>query len=47
MPEISIQVLVASLFQEVVGWADVLDVMQQICFSKQEDWPNPGHRWAI
>lgn len=26
-----------SLFQEVVGWGDVIDIMQQICISKQED----------
>ena len=42
----AIQAIVPSLFQEVVGWADVLDVMQQVCFSKQEDltksWPPLG-----
>ena len=42
----AIQALVANLFQEVVGWAGVLDVMQQICFSKQENlaksWPPLG-----
>jgi hypothetical protein len=39
----AIQVLVPSLFQEVVGWVDVVDVTRQICVSKQEDlaktWP--------
>ena len=39
----AIQVLVPSLFQEVVGWVDVVNVTQQICVSKQEDlaksWP--------
>lgn len=42
----AIQALVPSLFQEVVGWVDVLDITQQICFSKQEDlaksWPPLG-----
>lgn len=43
---LAIQALVPSLFQEVVGWADVVDVTQQICVSKQEDlvksWPPLG-----
>ena len=40
----AIQTLIPSLFQEVVGWADVIDIMQQTCISKQEDllksWPS-------
>ena len=35
--------LVPSLFQEVIGWVDVVDVTRQICVSEQEDlaksWP--------
>ncbi len=42
----AIQTLVANLFQEVVGWVDVLDIVQQMCFSQQEDlaksWPPLG-----
>lgn len=42
----AIQFLIPALFREVVGWADVLDVMQQTCFSRQEDlartWPPLG-----
>jgi len=40
----AIQTLIPSLFQEVVGWTDVIDIMQQTCISKQEDllksWPS-------
>ena len=40
----AIQTLIPSLFQEVVGWTDVIDTMQQTCISKQEDllksWPS-------
>ena len=32
-----VQILISSLFQEVVGWIDVIDIMQQTCISKQED----------
>ena len=39
----AIQALAPSLFQEFAGWADVVDVTQQICVSKQENlvksWP--------
>jgi hypothetical protein len=39
----AIQLLAPSLFQEVVGWVDVVDVAQQLCISEQEDlakiWP--------
>lgn len=39
----AIQVFARSLFQEVLGWVDVVDVARQICISKQEDltksWP--------
>lgn len=42
----AIQALVPSLFQEVVGWVDVVDVTRRICVSKQEDlaksWPSLG-----
>lgn len=42
----AIQVLIPSLFQEVVGWVDVVDVTRQICVSEQEDlaksWPPLG-----
>ena len=42
----AIQALVPSLFQEVVGWVDVVEVTQRICVSKQEDlvksWPPLG-----
>ena len=40
----TIQALIPSLFQEVIGWTDVIDIIQKICFSKQEDllksWPS-------
>ena len=40
----AIQTLIPSLFQDVVGWADVIDIVQQLCISKQEDllksWPS-------
>ena len=40
----AIQTFIPSLFQEVVGWVDVIDIMQQLCISKQEDllktWPS-------
>ena len=40
------QVFAPSLFQEVFGWVDVVDVTRQICISKQEDltktWPPLG-----
>ena len=39
----AIQALFPTLFQEVAGWVDVVDVTRQICISKQEDlaksWP--------
>ncbi|KAL6787185.1 hypothetical protein J3E68DRAFT_432204 [Trichoderma sp. SZMC 28012] len=42
----AIQVLFPSLFQEMVGWVDVVDIIQQVCISKQEDlaktWPPLG-----
>ena len=40
----AIQALIPDLFHEVAGWVDVIDIMQQICVSKQEDllrtWPS-------
>ena len=40
----AIQTLIPSLFQEVVGWTDVIDIIQQLCISKQENllksWPS-------
>lgn len=40
----AIKTLIPSLFQEFVGWADVIDIIQQTCISKQEDllksWPS-------
>lgn len=39
----AIQTLIPSLFQEVVGWADAIDIMQQICIHKQEDLLRHGH----
>lgn len=42
----AIQVFSPSLFQEMVGWVDVVDITQQVCISKQEDlgktWPPLG-----
>ena len=39
----AIQVFIPSLFQEVVGWVDLVDVVRQTCVSRQEDlaksWP--------
>lgn len=39
----AINILYPSLFQEVIGWVDVVDITQQLCVSKQEDlnktWP--------
>jgi hypothetical protein len=39
----AIQAIIPSLFDDVIGWADVVDVARQLCVSKQEDlaksWP--------
>ncbi|KAK2780629.1 hypothetical protein FQN53_001104 [Emmonsiellopsis sp. PD_33] len=42
----AIQAFAPSLFQEIAGWVDVVDVTRQICISNQEDltktWPPLG-----